>query len=156
MRLGDLGQSMIGASLFVERLLQQPRFVEPVEPARVRAGATVGGNFVMLDPLGRADNRRVARIVCCGLIQTFVGFLNNPREARARLRAARLAPVRENQFEPLEVEPRFIAVFLECFSQYRGTGGFREARQRLDHLRFRIVEIADLIEVHVLQRGDRH
>jgi hypothetical protein len=155
-RLGELGQAMIGASLFVQRLLQQPRFVEAVEPARVRARAAVRGNFVMLDALSDADNRRVADVVCRRLIQTFVGFLNNPREARARLRAPPLAPVREDQFEPLEVEPRLVAVFFERFTQFRRAGGLCEARQRPEHLCFSVAQVAKLVEVQVLQRGEGH
>ena len=77
-RLGELGEVAIGAALLVEGLLQQPRFVEPVEPARVRAGAAVRRDFVMLDALRDADDRCIARVFCRRLIQTFVGFLNDP------------------------------------------------------------------------------
>ena len=78
-RFGELGEPAIGASLFFERLLQQPGFVEPVEPARVGARATVRRDLVVLDALRRADDRRVAHVFCRRFIQTFVGFLNNAR-----------------------------------------------------------------------------
>ena len=155
-RLGELGEVAIGAPLLVERLLQQPRFVEPVEPARVRARASVGGNFVVLDALRGADDRCIARVFCRRLIQTFVGFLNDPRKAGACFRTPPFAPVREDQLEPLEVEARFLPVFFQRFPQIRRARGLDEPRQRPENLRFSVVQVGKLVEVEILERGDCH
>src|SRR6267154_4419735 len=74
-RLGDCGEPAVCPLLLVERLLQQPRFVPSVEPQGAAACRSVTGNFVMLDPLGDADDRRIADVGCRLLIQPFVGFL---------------------------------------------------------------------------------
>ena len=152
----SLGQPAIGPPFLIERLLQQPRFVETVEPARVGPRAAVRGDFVVLDPLRHADDGGVAHIVCRRLIQTLVGFLNNAGEPGAGLRPAPFAPVREDQLEPLEVEPRFVAVLLQRFAQFRRARRLRQPRKRTNHLRFGVVQVAKLVEVQVLQRGKGH
>jgi hypothetical protein len=64
--------------------------------------------------------------------------------------------MRENQLETLEVEAGFVAVFLQRFPQFRRARSFREARQGPDHLRFSVVQIAELVEVKILQRRQSH
>ena len=147
---------MISPPFFVERLLQQPRFVGTVEAVRVRAGAAVGRHFVMLDALRDADDRCIAGVRCRGFSQTIVGFLNNPGEPGATLRRHLLAPVREDQLEALEVETRFVAVLRQRFLQFRRVCRIGEARQRPNQLPLRVVQVAKLVEVEVLQRCDSH
>jgi hypothetical protein len=102
------------------------------------------------------DDRRVACIVCRLLTQTFVGFLNNTRKAGARLEAAPLAPVGEDQLETLEVQARFVIVLFQGFAEFRRPRGFGQAWQRPDHLRFGVIQIAKLVEIEILQRRDDH
>ena len=76
-RLDDLGEAA-SARLLVERLLQQPRFVDPVQPSRVGSSAAVGRKHIVLDTLRHADNAGVARVGCRALMHAIVGFFNNP------------------------------------------------------------------------------
>ena len=84
-------------------------------------------------------------------MQAFVGFLNNPRETRARAGTAPLAPVREDQLEALEVQTRLVAVLFQGFAQLRRTRGVHQARQRPNDLRFGVVQVRKLVEVQILQ-----
>ena len=151
-----LGQPPVRTPFFVECFLQQPRFVGTVETPRVRARTAVRRDLVVLDALGRANDRRVAGVVCRGFSQTIVGFLNNPGEPGATLRRHLLAPVREDQLEALEVETRFVAVLRQRFLQFRRVCRIGEARQRPNQLPLRVVQVAKLVEVEVLQRCDSH
>ena len=110
----------------------------------------------MFDALSGADNRCVARVDCRVLIQPIVGFLNDPRHPGARARRDALAPVREDQLQTLEVQSRFLRVFQQRFAQFRGVRRFHEARQRAELLRFRVVEVPELVQIQVFQRSDTH
>src|SRR5205085_2305981 len=66
------------------------------------------------------------------------------------------APMREDQLQPLQMQARFFAVPRERFLQFRRAGSLCEAWQRANHLCFRVVEIAEVVEVEVFQRCDAH
>src|SRR5205807_6724680 len=104
-RLRDLSEPMVCLALLVKRFLQEPRFVGPVEAARVRAGAAVGRDLVMLEPLDDADDCGIARILCRGTRQPVVTFFDEAGETDTPLRRRLLAPMREDQLQPLAVQP---------------------------------------------------
>ena len=60
--------------------------------------------------------------------------------------------MREDQLEPFEVEPRFLTMLDQRFAQFRGVCLLREPREMTDDLRFRVVQVAKLVEVEILQR----
>jgi hypothetical protein len=154
--LGDLSEPVIGAALFVQCLLQQPRLVGSVETACVRPRASVRRDLVMFDALRRADDRRVARVVGRVLVQALLRFLHDAREAGAWSGATPLAPVREDQLQALKVKPRFVAMSAERLAQLGRPRRFGETLERSNRLRFGVVEIRELVEVEILQRSDRH
>ena len=114
------------------------------------------GDFVVLDPLSDADDGRIAGVGCRLLIQTFVGFLNNPGQPGRRSQRPPLAPVREDQLDAFEVQPRFAAVLRQRLAQFRRVRRFRETRQRPKHLHLGVVQRAKLVEIKILQRPETH
>jgi hypothetical protein len=55
-RFRDLGQAAIRPPFLLERLLQQPRLVRPVQAVRIRPGTAIRRDFVVFDPLERAGH----------------------------------------------------------------------------------------------------
>jgi len=73
------------------------------------------------------------------LIQPFVGFLNDARQAGAALGPPPLAPVREDQLEALEMQARLVAVLFQRFAEFRRryVEELRDQRSALAELRAR-------------------
>jgi hypothetical protein len=60
--------------------------------------------------------------------------LNNAGERGGPLDRVAFVPMREDQFEPLEVQARLVAVAGERFAQLRRARGVPQSRQRENHL----------------------
>src|SRR5206468_245427 len=71
-------------------------------------------------------------------------------------RSAPLAPMHEDQLEPLQVQPRLLGVLEQRFAQFRSMGRFAKPRKGPDHLRFRVVQARELVDVESLQRSNSH
>ncbi len=110
----------------------------------------------MRDAAGRADDRGVAGGLCRGSIHTIVGFLNNAGEPGAAPPAAQFTPVGEDQIDTLEMQARLEAQPIKNRAKFRNTGRFGEARQRENLLIFGVPQLAQIVEVEVLQRTVGH
>src|SRR5205807_10085170 len=104
--------------------------------ARVRARTAVRRDLVVLDALGGADDRGIARVGCRRFSHAIVCFLNDAVEPGTASRPNFLAPMGEDQLQALEMEPRLLAVAYERFLQFRRAGGLGKPRQRANHLSF--------------------
>ena len=116
LRFGDFAQPSIGSSFLLQGLQQQPCFVRPVEAARVGAGVAVRRRFRSARSAApRRSSLRIARIVCRSLDSAVRRLLEQCRPGQPHVLARRsLAPVREDQLEPLEVQARLVAVALRA------------------------------------------
>ena len=123
LRFSDFAEPSGRPPLFFQGLQKQPCFVRPVEAAGEDSGTAVTGDFVVLEPLRQADHDCIARIVCRAFIQSLVCFLNNARKPSRMSRVGLAAPVRENELEPLDVEPRFVAVARQSLAQSQASRG---------------------------------
>jgi hypothetical protein len=110
----------------------------------------------MRDATGNADDRGVAGRLCRGIIQAIVGFLNNAGEPGTPAGAAPFTPVGEDQIDTLEMQARLEAEALENRAKFRNARRFGETRQRENLLIFRIPQLAEIVEVEVLQRTVGH
>ena len=122
LRFGDFAEPACRSPLFFKRLEQQPCFVWPVEAGGRRSSAAVTGNFIVLEPLGEPDHDRIRVHRLSRLaVQSLVCFLNNAGKP-SQMSASRLsAPVRENELQPLDVEPRFVAVPRQSLAQFQAS-----------------------------------
>jgi hypothetical protein len=155
-RLRHLCETPIRAALLVQRFLQQPRLVLATEPARVGPGAPVNGDFIVLDPLHQAHDRRVADVICHVSIQAFVGFPDNAGDRCVGPRRRPMPPMREDQLQTLEMKSGLLAVVGQEIAQIRRSCGIDEGREDSEHLRLGSKQTAQLIQIEILQRCEQH
>ena len=116
----------------------------------------VGGLGALFQARGNLAISLLATGLVAVLFQPFVGFLNDAGKTAAAAKRDLRTPMREDQLQALEMQTRLVAVSHQRFLQFRRTRRLGEPRQRADRLRLRIVQVAQLVDVEVLERCDGH
>jgi hypothetical protein len=80
------------------------------------------------------------------LLNPLVSFSEDPRDAAASLAIGLLVQCLEHLFETGHVAFGFVAMGLECFPEFLGTGGIRQLGKRLHELLFGIVDVLQLVD----------
>ena len=109
----------------------------------------------MLDPLRRADQRKVGRRVFLFLAfgHDFLAFLDKSHHALAGFRAGCLAEQVEAFVETLDLIFGLGQMLFEQLPQLIEARRLRHLRQRLDQLLFRMQDVAQFIDQQFVQPG---
>jgi hypothetical protein len=118
--------------------MQHPLLVTQIELARQRRRRAVGGNLVMLDPLGGRDQACIAQIVCRQHGEHFHRFGHQCLHGLVDMSGRIGAMLQQDGFQSRGLRLGFGAVMDQSALQRRIRGRARHAQQHVGKLQFGI------------------
>ena len=139
---GERGEVFVGGIFFVESFFQKVGGIIHIEELRPTAQTAVGGDFVMLDFLGGANQRGVAEI----LLDQFRTFGDEALHALGFPGRGFFTENVENLLYSSDVFFGFLQVGAECFFEFIMLGGLGHFGEGFDQLFFSVVDVLEFRE----------
>ncbi len=154
--LRELGQHVVGVAFLVERLLEKPDRVIVAEGLGIAARGAIGGNLVVLDALGRGNQRRVERLAALRVIEAAACVLDQRRNGAARNGTRGLVQLLEQKTEALDLHLRLRVMLFDRAAQPLGCRAAGHERQLGDHLFFGVHQVVKLGRIQIAEGNGCH